>query len=75
MKRKSDKPHLLRTEIGVIVHRVAWFFGVSEARWLTLACETANLTVPPRHYPVPKHARLTRQAVNCMACLAAGCIL
>lgn len=72
MKHRSDKTHLLRAKVGPMVHQVAWYFGESP-KWLTIACETANRTVPPRHLPIPKYARLVRGAIDCMACIALGC--
>jgi hypothetical protein len=72
MKRKSKKPHLLHARVGVITHQVSWFLGEAGDGWLTVACETDNLAVPPRHYHVPKHAKLTRQDVDCMACISLG---
>lgn len=74
MKREARKAHLLRARIGVITHQVFLFIDEVPAQWLTVACEQASLTVPPRHYPVPKWAKLTRHDVDCMACIALGAV-
>lgn len=69
MKRKRRKAHLLRTRIRGVVHAVHLFVGEPSWRWLTVACETASVSIPPRHYPVPRYAQLTRASVDCMTCL------
>jgi hypothetical protein len=68
VKRKSRRPHLLRARIGVVTHQVWSFHGGPP--WLTVACEMASLTTPPRHLRVPHRARLVRSDVDCMACIA-----
>jgi hypothetical protein len=73
MKRKTRKPHLLHARVGSITHQVYHYFGDRPA-WLTLECEFACIRIPPRHFSVPKHARLSREGVDCMACIAMGCL-
>lgn len=70
MKRKTRKAHLLHARVGVVTHQVFLFIEAIPVQWLTVACEQASQTVPPRHYPVPKWAKLTRRDVDCMACIA-----
>lgn len=69
MKRKSKKARLLRARIRGVVHAVHLFVGEPSWRWLTVICENASTSVPPRHYPVPWYAQLTRASVDCMTCL------
>lgn len=75
MKCKTRKAHLLHARVGFITHQVFLFIGELSAQWITVACEQASLTVPPRHYPVPKWAKLARHDADCMACIALGCSL
>lgn len=62
------KPHFLHARIGAVTHQVSLF--LEDSRWLMVACEMADHATPPRHYPVPAWAKLTRRGIDCMACIA-----